>query len=109
MGAGIGAMHYIGMAAMRMAAMMLIDPVLFAISILVAVALATIAAYAGSLATSKGGTAFFNWPKFGGALLMGCAVAGMHYTGMAAAHFSRATALQFFTPARAWLRSIWAA
>ncbi len=87
MGAGIGAMHYIGMAAMRMDAMMLFDPVLLGVSILVAVALAIIAAYAGSLVTSKGGTALFNWPKLGGALFMGCAVAGMHYTGMAAAHF----------------------
>jgi len=87
MGAGIGAMHYAGMAAMQMDAVMLFDPVLLAVSVMVAVVLAIAALYTGLLVTTKGGTALFNWPKFAGALFMGCAVAGMHYTGMAAAHF----------------------
>ncbi len=46
MGAGIGAMHYTGMAAMRMDAVMFYDPLLFAVSIVVAVTLATAALYA---------------------------------------------------------------
>ena len=40
-GAGIGAMHYTGMAAMRMDLDLHYDPAMFALSIVVAVALAT--------------------------------------------------------------------
>lgn len=43
MGAGIGVMHYTGMAAMRMDAVMFYDPTLFAVSVMVAVVLATTA------------------------------------------------------------------
>ncbi|ELX10950.1 multi-sensor hybrid histidine kinase [Janthinobacterium sp. HH01] len=86
-GAGIGAMHYTGMAAMRMAFDLYYDPMMFGLSIVVAVVLATLAL----------------WVRFGlrlhtrlpsGALgaisatVMGCAIAGMHYTGMAAARFA---------------------
>ena len=45
MGLGIGAMHYTGMAAMRLAAEMYYDPLLFAVSILVAALFATAALY----------------------------------------------------------------
>jgi len=85
-GAGIGAMHYAGMAGMRMSLDLRYDPATFALSIVVAVVLATLAL----------------WVRFGlkrlrsmsesrrlllAAVVMGCAVAGMHYTGMAAARF----------------------
>jgi NO-binding membrane sensor protein with MHYT domain len=89
MGIGIGAMHYIGMAAMRTAARMLYDPVLFALSILVGMGLATLALHATFLARSERWSLPQGWAKPGAALVMGSAVAGMHYTGMAAATFSR--------------------
>ena len=83
-GAGIGAMHYSGMAAMQMAPLLRYDPWMFALSILVAVVLAVLSL----------------WVRFGvrqhfskgqalslAALVMGLAISGMHYTGMAAARF----------------------
>ena len=76
-GAGIGAMHYTGMAAMQMAPILRYDPVTFGVSIIVAVALATLAL----------------WVRFQlqkmliSAVVMGLAISGMHYTGMAAARF----------------------
>jgi NO-binding membrane sensor protein with MHYT domain len=86
-GAGIGAMHYTGMAAMRMNLDLRYDPVMFGLSIVVAVVLATLAV----------------WIRFGlrklrlhlapkliaaiSACVMGCAIAGTHYIGMAAARF----------------------
>jgi NO-binding membrane sensor protein with MHYT domain len=87
MGAGIGIMHYAGMAAMRMDALMLFDPAIFGVSVLVAVVLAIAALYISSSVRKQGGTPLLNWRKLAGALFMGCAVAGMHYTGMSAAHF----------------------
>ncbi len=86
MGAGIGVMHYTGMAAMRMDALMAYDPVLFVVSILVAVALSVTALYAKFFATSHTHS-LIHWTNWGTALVMGLAVSGMHYTGMAAANF----------------------
>src|SRR5437899_1330288 len=86
MGAGIGVMHYIGMAAMRMNAVMRYDPVLFVVSVIVAVVLAITALYTKFLASSRPGGVHRWWTKLGAAAVMGFAVAGMHYTGMAAAH-----------------------
>ena len=86
MGAGIGAMHYAGMAAMRMDAVMRYDPVLFAVSVVVAVVLAIAALYTKFLVSGTSGRAHRHWMKLGAALVMGCAVAGMHYTGMAASY-----------------------
>ena len=86
MGAGIGAMHYTGMAAMRMDAEMRYDPVLFLVSVVVAIVLAITALYTKFLVNRKSGRAHRHWMKAGAALVMGCAVAGMHYTGMAASY-----------------------
>ncbi len=87
MGAGIGVMHYTGMAAMRMNAVMRYDPVLFVVSVIVAIVLATTALYTKFLASSGRGGSHRHWAtKLGAALVMGCAVAGMHYTGMAASY-----------------------
>ncbi len=86
MGAGIGLMHYIGMAAMRMDALMGYDPIMFGVSVLVAVVLAIMALYTKFLATSSS-RSLFHWSNFAAAVVMGLAVAGMHYTGMAAAYF----------------------
>jgi two-component system, sensor histidine kinase and response regulator len=86
MGAGIGVMHYTGMAAMRMNAVMRYDPVLFVVSVIVAVVLAITALYTKFLASGRPGGVHRWWTKLGAAAVMGFAVAGMHYTGMAAAH-----------------------
>ncbi len=86
MGAGIGLMHYLGMAAMRMSASLRYDVTGFIISLVIAVVLANLAL----------------WIRFGlqqhkaysttrsivlGGIVMGLAISGMHYTGMAAARF----------------------
>jgi NO-binding membrane sensor protein with MHYT domain len=78
-GLGVAAMHYSGMAAMRMPARMSYDPRLFAVSIVIAIAAATAALWA---ALRLGG--FLS--TLGAAAIMGVAVSGMHYTGMAAMH-----------------------
>ncbi|SFD73749.1 MHYT domain-containing protein [Massilia yuzhufengensis] len=85
-GAGIGAMHYSGMAGMQMKLQLRYDPAMFALSIVVAVVLATIA-----LGVRFGLTRFTSLTESRrlliAATVMGCAIAGMHYTGMAAARF----------------------
>jgi len=76
-GLGVAAMHYSGMEAMRMDGRMSYAPGLFALSIVIAIVAATAALW---FALRLGGF----WPGFGAALIMGVAVSGMHYTGMAA-------------------------
>ena len=58
MGAGIGAMHYVGMAAMSgvgQQIVMMYDPKLFAVSVIVAIVLANAALYINSLVDRKNG------------------------------------------------------
>lgn len=87
MGAGICAMHYTGMYAMQMQPPIAYDPLLFAGSAAIAV-LASAAALiiAFQLRTVR------SWRdvlmRVGAALIMGFAIVGMHYTGMAAAQFA---------------------
>jgi NO-binding membrane sensor protein with MHYT domain len=85
-GVGISAMHYTGMAAMRLDAVMHYDPLLVGMSIMTAVGLATTALYAKFVASGKAHT-LLPWTKPSAALFMGFAIAGMHYTGMAAVSF----------------------
>ncbi len=84
-GAGIGAMHYSGMAAMQPDAIIRYSPGLFALSVIVAVALAYAAlqifAVVRSRVASELEASYFAAP------VMGLAVAGMHYTAMEAASF----------------------
>ena len=91
MGLGIGAMHYTGMAAMRLPAEMYYDPLLFAVSILVAALFATAALYL-NLAPHGGkegrrAKTSNQYKRIEAALAMGSAVSGMHYTAMAAVSF----------------------
>jgi NO-binding membrane sensor protein with MHYT domain len=78
-GVGVAAMHYSGMAAMRMPARMTYSPALFALSVVIAIVAATAALWAALNLTGARAT-------LGAALIMGVAVSGMHYTGMAAMH-----------------------
>ena len=93
MGAGIGAMHYTGMGAMQLNAEMRYDPLLFGVSIVVAVGLATVALYSHVVASARTVTSLLHWTQTGAAAVMGFAVAGMHYTGMAAVEFVAAPGL----------------
>ena len=79
-GTGIAAMHYTGMAAMRMAARISYEPFLFGLSIAIAIAAATTALWL-TLRQQR------LWQRLGSAVVMGAAISGMHFTGMAAARF----------------------
>jgi len=83
-GAGIGAMHYSGMAAMQMAPLLRYDPWMFGVSILVAVGLAILALW---VRFGLEGRLPALWALLLSALVMGLAISGMHYTGMKAARF----------------------
>jgi diguanylate cyclase (GGDEF)-like protein len=86
MGFGIAGMHYTGMAAMKMHPGIQYKPLIFALSILIAVVAATAALWIASTLRSNKIKRVFVW-RVGAALIMGCAIVGMHYTGMAAADF----------------------
>ncbi|MEE4490110.1 MHYT domain-containing protein [Streptomyces sp. BE230] len=77
MGLGVAAMHYIGMAAMQVHGSMHYDTTAVAASVLIAVIAATAALWAAVTIRSL-------WSSLGASLVMGVAVTGMHYTGMAA-------------------------
>lgn len=90
MGAGIGSMHYIGMAAMHGISrqlIMLYEPTLFVVSVLVGLVLSGIALTVDFLVrrNKQGGNTI--WVKIGSALIMGFAISGMHFSGMAATYF----------------------
>ena len=86
MGSGIAAMHYIGMAAMRLPATARWHPVLVTLSVLIAIGVSTVALWL-AFQYGHGARGAWTWPKLGSAVLMGLAIPGMHYTGMAAATF----------------------
>lgn len=86
MGAGIGAMHYTGMSAMRLDALVRYDPTLFAASIVVAVVLAIIALQTRDLLGRLSGVVSSQRREVAGALILGLAVAAMHYTAMASTY-----------------------
>ena len=85
-GGGIGAMHYSGMMAMRMDAQLRFDPWWFALSIVLAVALAVLAL---ALRFSPRSDRRFGTARavLAGGVTLGMAISAMHYTGMAAARF----------------------
>ena len=78
-GIGVAAMHYTGMEAMRLPARMSYTPQLFAVSVVIAIVAATAALWAALRLHGTRAT-------LGAAVIMGVAVSGMHYTGMAAMH-----------------------
>lgn len=76
-GLGIASMHYLGMAGMRLNGQLEYNTVTVAVSVVIAVVAATAALWAA------GQVRGFLW-SVGASLVMGLAVTGMHYTGMAA-------------------------
>ena len=90
MGLGICTMHYTGMGALEMAPGINWNPWLVAASAAIAVAASAVALRIFFWLCQTGHTrerhAQFGWQVLA-ALVMGAAICGMHYTGMAAAHF----------------------
>jgi NO-binding membrane sensor protein with MHYT domain len=76
-GLGIASMHYLGMAGMRLDGQLTYNTFTVAVSVVIAMAAATAALWAA------GQVRGFLW-SVGASLIMGLAVTGMHYTGMAA-------------------------
>jgi NO-binding membrane sensor protein with MHYT domain len=103
-GVGVAVMHYLGMAAMSMPDSMRYNIPLFVVSVVIAIVAGTAALWAGTQVRGIGTTVIAS-------LIMGVAVSGMHYTGMAAmqvygdktsggsmAAMSGATATSFLIP-----------
>jgi len=86
MGLGIASMHYTGMAAMLTSPPIQYDAVLFAASVVIAIG-ASLAALAIAFAL-RTDSMWMIYAKYAAALVMGFAITGMHYTGMAAAQFA---------------------
>src|SRR4051812_2664147 len=76
-GLGIASMHYLGMAGMRLNGKLEYNTLTVAASVVIAMVAATAALWAA------GQVRGFMW-SVGASLVMGLAVSGMHYTGMAA-------------------------
>ncbi|MGW1795157.1 MHYT domain-containing protein [Streptomyces sp. NPDC001984] len=99
-GLGVASMHYLGMAAVRLHGDVRYDPLLVALSVLIAVVAATAALWAGLNIKSPAAVTVVS-------LVMGAAVSSMHYTGMFAVSvrvtpsgslLPGATAMQFIFP-----------
>ncbi|MBM7059104.1 EAL domain-containing protein [Pseudomonas sp. UL073] len=85
MGVAIASMHYTGMAALRMMPGIVYDPVWFVLSVLVAIVASGAALWIAFRLRQH--SAWVVVSRAGAAVVMGCAIVGMHYTGMAAAQF----------------------
>lgn len=86
MGLAISTMHYMGMASMQMAAQITYNPILFTWSVVIAITASAAALWIAFRLRREKPEVWF-WQKVGSAVVMGCAVSGMHYTGMAAARY----------------------
>jgi NO-binding membrane sensor protein with MHYT domain len=78
-GIGVAGMHYMGMWAMRMPDTMGYSPVLLLLSVIIAMVAGTAALWCANKLSGLRAT-------LAASLIMGVAVSGMHYTGMAALH-----------------------
>ncbi|QGZ65110.1 putative bifunctional diguanylate cyclase/phosphodiesterase [Paraburkholderia acidisoli] len=85
MGLAIASMHYTGMAAMRMSPAIQYDPGLLLLSIVIAIAASGAALWIAFQLRQY--STRVRRLRAGAALVMGVAIVGMHYTGMAAASF----------------------
>ena len=87
LGAAIGAMHYIGMAAMELNASVVYLKSIFVLSLFVAVILATISLNIKYRATTQNEYQFISKEQTLSAIVMGIAISSMHYTAMLAVGF----------------------
>lgn len=85
MGSGIAAMHYTGMAAMRMPALMRYDWRVVGVSIAIAIAVSLVGLFL--VFRLRVDSAHQLRKRILAAVVMGAAIPTMHYTGMAAARF----------------------
>lgn len=86
-GLGLSAMHYLGMEAIEIAPPVSYDPALFMASVAVAIVGAIVALWLAF--HLRGGDSWHtNLTRLAAAVIMGLAITGMHYTGMAAARFA---------------------
>jgi len=86
MGAAICGMHYTGMAAIPVSPAISYSYVLVAASAAIAIVASTIALWLVFVLCRRKSKNIL-WLQVGASLIMGVAICGMHYTGMAAAHF----------------------
>ncbi|MFN2745925.1 MULTISPECIES: diguanylate cyclase domain-containing protein [Bacillus] len=84
MGCAIASMHFVGMEAMENMAIVY-DPVLYGASFAIAISASYVALKLSFTLSKKTRSFRLLAVKIGSALLMGAAISGMHYTGMAAA------------------------
>jgi diguanylate cyclase len=87
MGLGICGMHYSGMSAIEILPVITYEPALLLASGLIAVA-ASFAALWLFFRLRKGHSWQMAFARLGAAVVMGLAISGMHYTGMAASRFA---------------------
>jgi NO-binding membrane sensor protein with MHYT domain len=90
-GIGVAAMHYTGMEAMQLQAEITYDLGIVAVSIVIAIVASTVALWLAANVAAI-------WQMVFSALVMGVAVCGMHYTGMAAAIFTENKSLPAVDP-----------
>jgi diguanylate cyclase (GGDEF)-like protein len=87
MGAGISAMHYMGMAAITIVPAISYDGLLAALSILIAITASFVALWL-FFHLREGTSVYQRLTRIAAAVVMGLAICGMHYTGMAASRFA---------------------
>jgi NO-binding membrane sensor protein with MHYT domain len=93
-GCGVATMHYVGMSAVRVQDSLAYNPLLFVASVIIAIIAGTAALWMALRLDSI-------WSTFIASLIMGVAVSGMHYTGMAALRVYPAPGLTVNTSATA--------
>jgi NO-binding membrane sensor protein with MHYT domain len=89
-GFGVASMHYIGMSAIRVQDSLSYNPLLVAASVVIAAIAGTAALWAALRLDTL-------WSTFVASMIMGVAVSGMHYTGMAALRVNPAPGLSVST------------
>jgi len=89
MGSGIAAMHYTGMEALKMSPEIFYDQKLFVLSLLIAYVASFVALrlFFKQAMNVEAAHRLFDKARFYAAIIMGVAIAGMHYTAMEAAIF----------------------
>jgi two-component system, sensor histidine kinase and response regulator len=88
LGLGVAALHYLGMQAMRMDATYTLNPIIVVAAVVLGILFATSGMWLGYYFRDE--PLQTAWRKLGAAVLMGIAIAGMHYTGMVSATFRAA-------------------
>lgn len=87
MATGIVSMHYTGMEAMEMDAVIEYNRFIWGLSAIIAFVVSIVALYLLSFVSQNYQSKKLPWIKTVSALIMGIAISGMHYTGMAAASY----------------------